>query len=262
MTFRNINQDKQPPSLINQYLQTEKLLSHNDEIKYAKTIRGNFYVIIQSVKAIESSSSKVINLQETIKLWEKKDNHIKPGKRRLDLILKTLRAVYCKQPDDKESHLLYSQFEVLAQEIEEARDTLINANLRLVCSIAKRYTDRGLSLADLIQEGCIGLMRAVFRFDHNTGKRFSTYASWWIKQAIIRSIPEKTRTITLPAHILVSRNHFNKTYSCLRKQLGRRPTMNELAKYTHMDHNKILSIIETSSEQSLWKSRLEKTAKT
>ncbi|MBL4901563.1 sigma-70 family RNA polymerase sigma factor [Desulfocapsa sp. AH-315-G09] len=247
-TFRSTNWDRQPPSLINQQLQAEKLLSHDDEMKYARIIRDNFCMIIQSVKTIESPSPKVAILQKAITEWEKKDTPIKPGKRRLALMLKTLRAVCCKQPDDKETHLLCSQFEVLAREIEEAKDTLISANLRLVSSIAKRYTDRGLSLADLTQEGCLGLMRAVFRFDHNTGKRFSTYASWWIRQAITRSIPEKTRTIKLPAHFLVSRNHFNKTYSGLRKQLGRNPTMSELAKDTYMDHNKMLSIIETSME--------------
>ncbi len=243
-----IEPDKQPPSLVSQQLQSATLLSHKDEIKHAKTIRENFCIIVQSVKEIESSSITIQQLQETVLNWEKKDNPIKPGKRRLDLILNTLESVCDTHPHDNGTHYLCEQFKALAHEIEEAKNIVITANLRLVCSIAKRYTDRGLSLADLVQEGCIGLMRAVFRFDHNTGRRFSTYASWWIRQAITRAIPEKTRTIKLPAHFLVSRNHFNKTFSGLRKQLGRKPTMTELSKNTYMDHDKMLSIIETSLE--------------
>jgi RNA polymerase primary sigma factor len=247
-TYRNSTHDRQPPSIINQRLQTEKLLTYKEEVKYAKIIRDNFCIIIENVKAIKSPSKKLTQLKETITAWEKKDNPIKPGKRRLDHILQTLQSVCCNRPDDVETYYLCSQFEMMGQEIEEAKNILITANMRLVCSIAKRYTEGGLSLADLIQEGCIGLMRAVFRFDHNTGRRFSTYASWWIRQAITRAIPEKTRTIKLPAHFLVSRNHFNKTYSGLRKQLGRKPTMKELSSNTYMDQNKLLSIIETSME--------------
>lgn len=242
------DQDRQPPSLVAQQLQSEKLLSHDDEIAYASIIRGNFYAIISSVKKIEPTTAEIALLQRTINSWEKKNNPIKPGKRRLDHILTTLESICEQSPEDADTHFLCDQLRIQAQEIEEAKDLLITANLRLVCSIAKRYTDRGLSLADLIQEGCIGLMRAVFRFDHNTGRRFSTYASWWIRQAITRAIPEKTRTIKLPCHFLVSRNHFNKTFSGLRKQLGRKPTMKELSRSTYMDHDKMLTIIETSME--------------
>ncbi len=240
--------DRQPPSLMAQQRQTKKLLSHKDEIKYSKTIRNNFYSIIKGVKKIKSSSRKIISLQKTITTWEKKDTPVKPGKRRLDHMLNTLNSVCKTQPNNDKTLYLCEQFKILAQEIETARNILITANLRLVCSIAKRYTDRGLSLPDLIQEGSIGLMRAVFRFDHNTGSRFSTYASWWIRQAITRAIPEKTRTIKLPSHFLVSRNHFNKTFNGLRKQLGRKPTMNELSRATYMSYKKMLSIIETSME--------------
>lgn len=240
--------DKQPPSLVEQQLQSSRLLTYEEEIKYAKTIRDNFCAIVESVLDIESESTAIMDLQQTILDWKKKDNPIKPGKRRLDHTLSTLDSACSNSPHDDNTISLCRQFRTLAAEIEHAKDILITANLRLVCSIAKRYTDRGLSLADLTQEGCIGLMRAVFRFDHNTGRRFSTYASWWIRQAITRAIPEKTRTIKLPAHFLVSRNHFNKTFSGLRKQLGRKPTMTELAKNTYMPHDKMLSIIETSLE--------------
>ncbi len=240
--------DKQPPSLVAQQLQSTKLLSAKEEFKYAKIIRDNFSIIVESVQSIESESETIIALQQTVRVWQEKDNPIKPGKRRLDHMLSTLDSVCTTHPQDDNTSLLCKQFKALASEIEASKDILITANLRLVCSIAKRYTDRGLNLADLVQEGCIGLMRAVFRFDHNTGRRFSTYASWWIRQAITRAIPEKTRTIKLPAHFLVSRNHFNKTFSGLRKQLGRKPTMNELAKNTYMAHDKMLTIIETGIE--------------
>ncbi|MCF8055965.1 MAG: sigma-70 family RNA polymerase sigma factor [Desulfocapsa sp.] len=240
--------DKQPPSLVEQHQQSAKLLNQEDEVRYAKTIRDNFFTIVENVKQIHSPSKQILALQKTVASWETKDNPIKPGKRRLDYILNTLESVCSKHPYDMDTHFLCKQFKTLGSEIETAKDILITTNLRLVCSIAKRYTDKGLSLADLTQEGCIGLMRAVFRFDHTTGKRFSTYASWWIRQAITRAIPEKTRTIKLPAHFLVSRNHFNKTFSGLRKQLGRKPTMTELSRDTYMPYKKILSIIETSTE--------------
>ena len=242
------DQDKQPPSLVEQHLQSSRLLSLEEEIYHAKTIRENFCTIIDHVQEIDSKSPTINGLKKKIAAWEKKDNPLKPGKRRLDYMLTTLDRVCSDTPEEQDTRLLCEKFRILAEEIEVSKDILITANLRLVCSIAKRYTDRGLSLSDLVQEGCIGLMRAVFRFDHNTGRRFSTYASWWIRQAITRAIPEKTRTIKLPAHFLVSRNHFNKTYTGLKKQLGRKPTMSELAKDTYMPYKKMLSIIETSME--------------
>ncbi len=243
-----ISYDRQPPSLMAQQLQTEKLLSHAEEVQFAKTIRNNFHKIIRNIRDATPNSRTIIRLQKTVKNWEKKDTPIKPGKRRLDHLIHTLEHICRTTPCDNETHHLCLQSKALAHEIETAKNRLITANLRLVCSIAKKHTDKGLSLADLVQEGCIGLMRAVFRYDHNTGRRFSTYSSWWIRQAITRSIPDRTRTIKLPAHFLVSRNHFNKTFIHLRRQLGRKPTMKELSKNTYMDYNKLLSIIETSPE--------------
>lgn len=240
--------DKQPPSLVEQELQSTKLLSHEEEIKHTKTIRNNFHTITTIIKEIQAPCHELRTLQNLLEVWEKKDKPIKPGKRRMGHMITTLESACRKKPENDNLLILFSQCKALADEIETAKDILITTNLRLVCSIAKRYTDRGLSLADLTQEGCIGLMRAVFRFDHNTGRRFSTYASWWIRQAITRAIPEKTRTIKLPAHFLVSCNHFNKSFSSLHKQLGRKPTIGELSKTTYMPYNKMLSIMETSRE--------------
>jgi RNA polymerase sigma factor (sigma-70 family) len=132
-----------------------------------------------------------------------------------------------------------SQIDTTLRAADEARRRFIQSNLRLVVSIAKRYQTPGMSLLDLIQEGNLGLMRAVEKFDHRKGFKFSTYATWWIRQAIGRGIADKGRTIRLPSHLMDTLATLSRSSSGLLKTLGREPTPAELANDTGISLDRV-----------------------
>ncbi|MBR5900508.1 MAG: RNA polymerase sigma factor RpoD [Clostridia bacterium] len=188
-------------------------------------------------KAFDSAGIQIVNEYERDKdLYDqllKEDRMADPVK----MYLKDIGKVPLLQPDE-ETELAKKMMEG----DEEAKRLLSEANLRLVVSIAKRYMGRGMQFLDLIQEGNLGLMKAVEKFDYQKGFKFSTYATWWIRQAITRAIADQARTIRIPVHMVETINKLIRVSRRLLQELGREPTPEEIAKEMGITEEKVMEI--------------------
>ncbi len=162
-------------------------------------------------------------------------NHIKAHEDALKMNVKDIKAIA-------------RQMTIGEAKVRRAKKDMVEANLRLVISIAKKYTNRGLQFLDLIQEGNIGLMKAVDKFEYRRGYKFSTYATWWIRQAITRSIADQARTIRIPVHMIETINKINRVSRQLLQEMGREPTPEELGERLDMDEAKVRKVLKIAKE--------------
>jgi RNA polymerase primary sigma factor len=164
------------------------------------------------------------------------------------MILQRVTALSARYPRSARLAALVRRLDRVDGWVRKAKEELITANLRLVITIAKKFLHRGLPFADLIQEGNLGLIRAAGRYDYTTGNRFSTYAAWWIRQAIIRAIYDMSRTIRLPVHIVETINAYQKTHHRLIKKFQREPSPSEVAEAMGKSPGKIEQVMRLTLE--------------
>ncbi|HEV2209038.1 MAG TPA: RNA polymerase sigma factor RpoD [Verrucomicrobiae bacterium] len=229
--------------------------AYNHFKKGDRKLQASFARFYYKQKVIEEMALVAENIydkvQASLHLLQDNEPQRKPGHNvaMLEAEQRKLEALeeFVRMPA-REYQLAYQQLKAFTSKALQAKTEMVEANLRLVISIAKKYTNRGLSFLDLIQEGNMGLMKAVEKFEYRRGYKFSTYATWWIRQAITRSIADQARTIRIPVHMIETINKLMRTQKRLLQDFGREPTSDEIADEMQLPVERVRAVLKMAQQ--------------
>lgn len=236
--------------------------TRKEEEKHRKrviSIIGRIKTVFQKRASLEEALSRASSTErkQIEKKLESANKKLEDLLTELNLTRKTVEEItrkveketeFLDEEERKRAKRVFEEIKEIEKELREVKNRLIQANLRLVINIAKKYLNRGLSFLDLVQEGNMGLMKAAEKYDYQKGYKFSTYSTWWIRQAITRSIADYARTIRVPVHVLETMNKITKVTISLFQELGREPTIEEIAKKAGLPIEKVRKIMRVSNE--------------
>jgi len=260
-TYKRVNQlraklDETPKSKKPQYRRAYFALGRS-RVLLSQLVRSLEFSNSEKLRLVgfmKTTVERIRPLEHELNKLERKADHTKKEYRKaVQKDIRTVKGKISEVEDDTKSSILELKRTlqtIMAGQVqaEIAKRELVEANLRLVVSIAKKYTNRGLQFLDLIQEGNIGLMKAVDKFEYRRGYKFSTYATWWIRQAITRAIADQARTIRIPVHMIETINKLIRTSRALVQELGREPTSEEIAKRMDIPVSKVRKVLKIAQE--------------